>query len=84
MAYIFRVSVSFSFIDIPLFDLPKWVLPHMKCRENLMMSHLDALAHAALVTSTLDYCKSLLYDLPANRFANMQRLHNVKITMFSC
>ena len=46
-----------------------------RIRRYLTSDATKTLAHA-LVTSILDYCNSLLYGLPANHLAKMQRLEN--------
>ena len=46
-----------------------------RIRRNLTLDATKTLVHA-LVTSRLDYCNSLLYGLPANHLAKMQRLQN--------
>ena len=46
-----------------------------RIRRYLTQDATKTLVHA-LVTSRLDYCNSLLYGLPANHLAKMQRLQN--------
>ena len=46
-----------------------------RIRQYLTLDATKTLVHF-LVTSRLDYCNSLLYGLPANHLAKMQRLQN--------
>ena len=46
-----------------------------RIRRYLTLDATKTLVHA-LVTSRLEYCNSLLYGLPANHLAKMQRLQN--------